>query len=165
MVVPLRAPEFLRSRTGKGQRGPRAFASPFHSAADKNLLCMTAFSQSSLPGPGPFRFPETIRRGVSGHRKRSPLPTVRRLEPASGADLLPPRPSLRPEASPSDVRPSSTRPWPASGAANADAVCIFPCSISCPVCRKVRPSIFQWRRTIPLNTKYRADPDLPVRKQ
>ena len=115
---------------------------------------MTALSQSSPPGaePEPFRSPETIPRDVSGHRKRSSNPTVRRLEPASGVDLLPPRLSPRPEASPADVRPSSARLWPVSGAAIADGVPVTPGTISCPVYRR--------RRTIPLITKDRADPDL-----
>ena len=140
----------------------RAFRSPCLLAEEYVLPRMTANPQSSPPGPGPFRFPETIRRCVSGHRKRSSTPTVRRPEPASLADLLPPRGSRRPAASPANLRPSSARqrPEPLPGVANFDSVRFIASPIPYPVCSKARTSIFPCRRTILLITKYMADANL-----
>ena len=111
---------------------------------------MTAFPQSSPPGPEPFRFPETIRRCVSGPRKRSSYPTIHRPTPAA------------------DLRPSSVRPWPepVPGVVLFDSERLNTSPISHSVCLKARASIYQCVRTMPLNTKYRADPTsgFPMKK-
>ncbi len=114
------------SACGRAPRPARAFASPFNPAADNHSPCMTAFPQSSPPGPEPLRFPETFRRRVSGPRKRSSHPT-------------PPRP----KASAADVRPSSAQQCPVSGAANANAARGFACPDLLVVCTGVRTPCMQ----------------------
>ena len=111
----------------------KAFRSPCLPAEEYVFHRMTAFPQSSTPGPGPFRF-----------RKRSSHPTVRRPGLASVADLLPPRRSRRPAASPANLRPSSARqrPEPVPGVASFDSVRFIASPISHPVCSKGPTSIF-----------------------
>ena len=132
-------------KSGIHLRCPRAFASPFNPAADYHSRCMTAFPQSSPPGPEPFRSPEPIRRCVSGPRKRSSHPKIR-----------------RPETSAADVRPSSVRKWPEPipSVVLFDSVRLNTSPISHSVCSTARTSICQCDCTMPLNTKYRAAPGL-----
>ena len=153
-----------------GLRLAGAFHSPSTRDTHNQSLRMTACPQSRTK-PSRFRSPGTNRRPVSGHRKRSSPPAVRRLKPASAADLLPSRPSLRPEAPSAHHRPTPAVRWPGPRSATFKAADDFARSESFVECTNVRIPIprgpwnqnYRWRKML-LNTKYMADATFPREK-